>query len=895
MRIQNKLQIAFISTSIIVAASVLSISYFSMVRHFEQQEGNQLKSNAGHSAKVIDNFMFNRVADFNVLSNNPLFSRSSNEIISQYLLRVVNQYPFYDHLLFVNKNGIVLSSSDQKFIGVNILQMEPDIEDEFIKTISGGPEDVFFSDISNEKDIPLDIELLSDVIDLKGNVVGALVGFINMQALNELIFDIDHQISDNENTYLLNSKGDVLISGNHEAVILQPHPDLLKNNLQQIIERGENSFHVYENSKDIKVISGYANLSEYGTDGVGNWSLLTTAPYNEVMKPIYQMMYKAFFAFLFILLVILVMVVLFSRTLSKPIVELKQAVTNFGINGKPINLKGSNKDEIGSLCDSFNAMTEDLHDLSEKRNSAEHKLIAAKERAEESKNYLDNIINSIGDPVFVKDEQSQFLLVNDAFCSFFKLSKANIIGKTLAENIPPEEMEIFFRLDKQVISTGIENVNEELVIINEMETHIVSTKKTRFVDSSGNKFLIGVIRDITERKNAAIELKESEEKFSKAFDSNVIGKAILNKEKTIIEVNEALANIVGFKRENMLGKTAVEIGLFNFDSQENLENENKLWRQFSENGYASNIELKYLMQSGRELFILISLQALQLHNEDHVLITVLDITEKKNVEEELDQHRNNLEEVVVLRTAELEKEKVKAQSADLMKSAFLATMSHELRTPMNSIIGFTGILLKGFAGPLNKEQKKQLSMVKTSGHNLLGLINDVLDISKIEAGKLKVSLYPFNYLTTLEKTIDFLLPQASKKGLIINSEISELEITLNSDERRVEQVLLNLLSNAIKFSSKGTIEVKVSVVDNLLVTQVIDQGLGISKKDLNKLFMPFIQLEGGLSRAHEGTGLGLAICKSLIEKLGGTIQVKSKKGEGSNFIFTLPIDHIDNN
>ena len=403
MRIQNKLQIAFISTSIIVAASVLSISYFSMVRHFEQQEGNQLKSNAGHSAKVIDNFMFNRVADFNVLSNNPLFSRSSNEIVSQYLLRVVNQYPFYDHLLFVNKNGIVLSSSDQKFIGVNILQMEPDIEDEFIKTISGGPEDVFFSDISNEKDIPLDIELLSDVIDLKGNVVGALVGFINMQALNELIFDIDHQISDNENTYLLNSKGDVLISGNHEAVILQPHPDLLKNNLQQIIERGENSFHVYENSKDIKVISGYANLSEYGTDGVGNWSLLTTAPYNEVMKPIYQMMYKAFFAFLFILLVILVMVVLFSRTLSKPIVELKQAVTNFGINGKPINLKGSNKDEIGSLCDSFNAMTEDLHDLSEKRNSAEHKLIAAKERAEESKNYLDNIINSIGDPVFVKD------------------------------------------------------------------------------------------------------------------------------------------------------------------------------------------------------------------------------------------------------------------------------------------------------------------------------------------------------------------------------------------------------------------------------------------------------------------------------------------------------------
>ncbi len=256
MRIQNKLQLAFISTSIIVAVIMLSISYFSMVIHFEQQEGNQLKLNVGHSAKVIDDFMFNRVADFNVLSNNPLFSRSSNEIVSQYLLRVVNQYPFYESLFFVNKNGIVLSSSNQKFIGVNILQIEPDIEDEFIKTISGGPEDVYFSDISNENDIPLDIELLSDVIDLNGNVVGVLVGFIDMQTLNELILDISEKIFDDGYTYLVSNKGLVLISGNQEMEILQQHSDLFGNDLQQKIERGENGFYIYENSKGrIKVNS----------------------------------------------------------------------------------------------------------------------------------------------------------------------------------------------------------------------------------------------------------------------------------------------------------------------------------------------------------------------------------------------------------------------------------------------------------------------------------------------------------------------------------------------------------------------------------------------------------------------------------------------------------------
>ncbi len=291
---------------------------------------------------------------------------------------------------------------------------------------------------------------------------------------------------------------------------------------------------------------------------------------------------------------------------------------------------------------------------------------------------------------------------------------------------------------------------------------------------------------------------------------------------------------------------------------------------------------------------------------------VQDITESVNKEKQLLVYKNDLETLVEQRTKELndsktallnlledlnlqseelEKEKQKAQSADLMKSAFLATMSHELRTPMNSIIGFSGILLKELAGPLNDEQKKQIGMVKSSGEHLLGLINDVLDISKIEAGKLEVSYHPFDYLLCLEKSIDFLLPQASKKGLTISSEISNMEITLVSDERRVEQVLLNLLSNAIKFSDKGEIKVKVHLENDTIITQVIDQGIGISKEDISKLFVPFTQIKVGINRPHEGTGLGLAISNSIIQKLGGTIIVDSQVGSGSNFTFKLPINN----
>lgn len=292
--------------------------------------------------------------------------------------------------------------------------------------------------------------------------------------------------------------------------------------------------------------------------------------------------------------------------------------------------------------------------------------------------------------------------------------------------------------------------------------------------------------------------------------------------------------------------------------------------------------------------------------------TIQDITKRVISENELLNFKINLENLVNQRTEELndskeallnlvedinyqsielEKEKEKAQSADSMKSAFLATMSHELRTPMNSIIGFTGILLKELAGPLNNEQKKQLSMVKGSGENLLRLINDVLDISKIEAGKLNVSYRPFNYLTSLLKTVDFLQPQVSKKGLKLTTEIADTDIVLNSDERRIEQVLINLISNAIKFSEKGTIVVKVGIEEDVVVTQIIDQGLGIKPEDVEKLFQPFIQLEDGLSRKHEGTGLGLTISKSLIEKLGGDIHVSSELGKGSNFKFKIPLDN----
>lgn len=242
-------------------------------------------------------------------------------------------------------------------------------------------------------------------------------------------------------------------------------------------------------------------------------------------------------------------------------------------------------------------------------------------------------------------------------------------------------------------------------------------------------------------------------------------------------------------------------------------------------------------------------------------------------------------------SAAWQREAERAEAANRLKSSFLAHMSHELRTPLNSILGFTGVLLQELPGPLNPEQRKQLGMVQAGARHLLNLINDLLDLSKIEAGELRIACSPYDLRALLERVVASVRPQAEAKGLRLRAQVSPDLGTATGDARRVEQILLNLLSNAIKFTEEGEVVLSARLSDSgdAVLLQVRDTGIGISAEDRATLFQPFQQLETRLARTAEGTGLGLAISKRLAELMGGEIHLVSQPGRGSTFTVQLPL------
>lgn len=383
----------------------------------------------------------------------------------------------------------------------------------------------------------------------------------------------------------------------------------------------------------------------------------------------------------------------------------------------------------------------EFRDITDQK-KAEREILEAKDLAQKNEYFFNAILNNMGDPVFVKDENSKLLLVNNAFCEFFNIHREAVLLKTHSGEVEFRKLNSFISIDKQVLSDGKENIHEETISIHGGRgLKTISTRKTRFIDDDGTKYIIGSIRDISSRKKEELELLAAKEK---------------------------------------------------------------------------------------------------------------------------------------------------AEESDRLKSAFLANMSHEIRTPMNGILGFAELLKA--PNLTGKKQREYVSIIEKSGERLLNIINDIISVSKIEAGLMEVNYQDSNINEQIEYIYNFFLPEIQKKGLHFHYQTSlpNDQAIITTDREKVFAVLTNLVKNALTYTEEGTIEFGYTTQEKQLIFYIKDSGIGIPNNRKEAIFKRFIQADVSNKMAVQGAGLGLSISKAYVEMLGGRIWVESKENKGSCFYFSLP-------
>jgi PAS domain S-box-containing protein len=493
--------------------------------------------------------------------------------------------------------------------------------------------------------------------------------------------------------------------------------------------------------------------------------------------------------------------------------------------------------------------------------------------------------------IIIAAADSRYVDANDCACRLLGFTREDLIGRHSSDSVIPEESAYIEPALKLIKSKAHYHREGRL---RRKDGSVFPSDVIATLMPDGN--ILAMFRDITERKQAESALREAEQRFHTMFAEAPVGMVLVDPaDASFVDFNEQAARQLGYTLQEFSGLKVSDI-----EAHESPEQVRQHIEQIIRTG-EDHFETQHVTKTREIRDVLVTGLTIELGGRPLFQCVFLDITDRKRAESALRKLNETLEFEVAARTGELQAALVRAEAADRIKSAFLATMSHELRTPLNSIIGFTGIVLQGLAGPLNAEQTKQLGMVRTSARHLLDLINDVLDLSKIEAGQLEVRAEPFDLRDSLERVAALVRPLADKKGLALSIVAPPALGEMVSDRRRVEQLLLNLVNNSIKFTEHGRVTIAAELVADYkpplaqtcrpaVCLRVTDTGIGIRPADLATLFQPFRQIDTGISRRHEGTGLGLAICRRLATLLSGEISARSEWSQGSEFSVIIPMD-----
>ena len=414
--------------------------------------------------------------------------------------------------------------------------------------------------------------------------------------------------------------------------------------------------------------------------------------------------------------------------------------------------------------------------------------------------------------------------------------------------------------ERKIAENALQNVNDEL------EQRVAE----RTAELAQKNEMLN--REVAVREQAEQTLRQSQERYRQAVENSPNPIFTVDNEGQIRSWNKACSQIFKYDLD-ILDRSLTTL----FPNPENkLLAENMVHGAFRREPQV-DVELCYQCRDGGRRFMVSRVYPVfdPSGNIEHCVFANTDITARKHAE------------------LEIRRAKEDAETANRAKSDFLANMSHELRTPLNHIIGFTEMVVDKRFGDLNTRQQTYLNNVLQSGWHLLSLVNDILDLSKVEAGKLELVPGPVNLKHLLQNSLVMVKEKAAKHGIRLSQDVDGIPDSITADERKLKQILYNLLSNAVKFTfERGSIQCNARLSDengNIEIS-VADTGIGIQPDDLKRIFDPFEQVDGSMSRRFEGTGLGLSLTKKLVELHGGRIWAESGgEGKGSRFMFTLPL------
>ncbi|MHC1712068.1 MAG: PAS domain S-box protein [Solidesulfovibrio sp.] len=491
--------------------------------------------------------------------------------------------------------------------------------------------------------------------------------------------------------------------------------------------------------------------------------------------------------------------------------------------------------------------------------------------------FLDRVVGIMSDPFYVKAPGGAFMQVNDAFCALAGRTRQEILGHDAATLFPGRAGAASLKNDAMLLACGFEDIAEETAFDAAGHHRTVMTRKTLYVDAAGERYVVGVVRDITNRKAAEQALLQSENRYRRIVETANEGIWSVDGAWRTTYVNAIMAVMVGSEPDTMIGRPVSD---FLFDEDNELQRAMIRRETLPPGGGLYERRLKRL--DGQELWVLIAVSSEYDKSGRFVgaFGMFTNITTRKRAEESLR-----------LSEARLAAAKEAAEAANKAKSEFLANMSHEIRTPLNGLLGMLQLLEDTNLDP---EQHDCVDTALDSGRRLTRLLTDILDLSRVDSGKLALKSAPFALAEVFDAIQTVFKVTLVQSSLSLKSAIhASVPQRIVGDEGRIRQILLNLVGNAIKFTRAGevTMEAGASICPQsnqvCLMLAVGDTGIGIPHDKLDTVFQTFTQVDASNTRSHEGAGLGLSIVDRLARLMGGNVWIDSEPGVGTVVICTL--------